>query len=50
VLILSHFEELRNVEPAQDRGIIPRQVSVRALERLEDVFQEMPGGSEGIWG
>ena len=23
---------------------------VRALKRLKDVFQDMPGGIEGIWG
>jgi RNA polymerase sigma-70 factor (ECF subfamily) len=53
VLILRHFEELSNVEVAQVLGISPSAAVnryVRALKRLKDVFQEMPGGIEGIWG
>jgi RNA polymerase sigma-70 factor (ECF subfamily) len=53
VLILRHFEELSNSEAAQVLGIKPTAAVnryVRALKRLKDVFQEMPGGIEGIWG
>jgi RNA polymerase sigma-70 factor, ECF subfamily len=53
VLILRHFEELSNAETAQVLGIKASAAVnryVRALKRLKDVFQEMPGGIEGIWG
>jgi RNA polymerase sigma-70 factor (ECF subfamily) len=53
VLILRHFEELSNGEAAQLLGIKPSAAVnryVRALKRLKDVFQGMPGGIEGIWG
>ena len=53
VLILRHFEELSNAEAAQVLGIKPAAAVnryVRALKRLKDVFQGMPGGVEGIWG
>ena len=53
VLILRHFEELSNAEAAQVLGIKPSAAInryVRALKRLKDVFQGMPGGIEGIWG
>ena len=53
VLILRHFEELSNAETAQVLGIKPTTAVnryVRALKRLKDVFQGMPGGIEGIWG
>lgn len=53
VLILRHFEELSNAEAAQVLGIKPTAAVnryVRALKRLKDVFQGMPGGIEGIWG
>jgi RNA polymerase sigma-70 factor (ECF subfamily) len=53
VLILRHFEELSNTEVAQVLGISPSAAVnryVRALKRLKDVFQGMPGGIEGIWG
>jgi RNA polymerase sigma-70 factor, ECF subfamily len=53
VLILRHFEELSNAETAQVLGIKPWAAVnryVRALKRLKDVFQGMPGGIEGIWG
>ena len=53
VLILRHFEELSNAETAQVLGIKPTAAInryVRALKRLKDVFQGMPGGIEGIWG
>src|SRR5262249_17459867 len=51
VLILRHFEELSNAETAQVLGIKPSAAVnryVRALRRLKDVFQGMPGGIEGI--
>jgi RNA polymerase sigma-70 factor, ECF subfamily len=51
VLILRHFEELSNAETAQVLGIKPSAAVnryVRALKRLKDVFQGMPGGTEGI--
>ena len=53
VLILRHFEELSNAETAQLLGIKPTAAVnryVRALKRLKEVFQGMPGGIEGIWG
>src|SRR5215831_4776322 len=53
VLILRHFEELSNAEAAEVLGIKPSAAVnryVRALKRLRDVFQGMPGGIEGIWG
>jgi RNA polymerase sigma factor (sigma-70 family) len=53
VLILRHFEELSNAEAAQVLGIKPSAAVnryMRALKRLKDVFQGMPGGIEGIWG
>ena len=53
VLILRHFEELSNAEAAQVLGIKPSAAVnryVRALRRLKDVFQGMPGGIEEIWG
>src|SRR5262249_3007771 len=53
VLVLRHFEELTNAEAAQVLGIKSSAAVnryVRALKRLKDVFQEMPGGIEGIWG
>ena len=53
VLILRHFEELSNAEAAQVLGIKPSAAVnryVRALKRLKDVFQGMPGGIEGILG
>jgi RNA polymerase sigma-70 factor (ECF subfamily) len=51
VLILRHFEELSNAEAAQVLGIKPSTAVnryVRALKRLKDVLQGMPGGIEGI--
>jgi RNA polymerase sigma-70 factor (ECF subfamily) len=53
VLILRHFEDLSNSEAAQVLGIKPTAAVnryVRALKRLKDVFEDMPGGIEGIWG
>ena len=51
VLVLRHFEELTIAEAAQVLGIKPSTAGnryVRALRRLKDVFQGMPGGIEGI--
>jgi RNA polymerase sigma-70 factor (ECF subfamily) len=53
VLILRHFEELTNSETAQVLGIKPTAAVnryVRALKRLKEVIQGMPGGIEEIWG
>jgi RNA polymerase sigma-70 factor (ECF subfamily) len=53
VLILRHFEELNNAETALVLGIKPTAAVnryVRALKRLKEVFQGMPGGIEDIWG
>jgi RNA polymerase sigma-70 factor (ECF subfamily) len=53
VLILRHFEDLSHAEAAQVLGIKPAAAVkryVRALKRLKDVFQAMPGGTEGLWG
>jgi RNA polymerase sigma-70 factor (ECF subfamily) len=53
VLILRHFEELSNAEAAQVLGIKPTAAVnryVRALKRIREVFQGMPGGVGGIWG
>jgi RNA polymerase sigma-70 factor (ECF subfamily) len=50
VLLLRHFEELSNAEAAQVLGLKPSATVnryVRALKRLKDVFQEMPGGIAG---
>ena len=49
VLVLRHFEELSNSEAAQVLGIKASAACnryVRALKRLKDVFQSMPGGAE----
>ena len=49
--ILRHVEELSNAETAQVLGIKASAAVnryVRALKRLKDVFQGMPGGIEGI--
>jgi RNA polymerase sigma-70 factor (ECF subfamily) len=51
VLILRHFEDLSNAEAAQVLGTKPSAAVnryVRALKRLKDVFQGMPGGVEGF--
>ena len=53
VLILRHFEELSNGEAAAVLGLKPSAAInryVRALKRLKDVFEGMPGGLEGVWG
>lgn len=49
VLMLRHFEELSNSETAAVLGIKASAAInryVRALKRLKDVFQGMPGGME----
>jgi RNA polymerase sigma-70 factor (ECF subfamily) len=51
VLLLRHFEQLSNAEAAQVLGVKPSAAVnryVRALKRLKDVFEGMPGGIEGI--
>jgi RNA polymerase sigma-70 factor (ECF subfamily) len=51
VLVLRHFEELSNSETALVLGIKPSAACnryVRALRRLQAVFQAMPGGLEGV--
>jgi RNA polymerase sigma-70 factor (ECF subfamily) len=53
VLILRHYEELSNSEAAQVLGIKPTAAVnryVRALRRIKEVFEGMPGGIEGVWG
>ncbi len=53
VLVLRHFEELSIAEAAEVLGIKPSAAGnryMRALKRLKDVFEGMPGGIEGIWG
>jgi RNA polymerase sigma-70 factor (ECF subfamily) len=53
VLTLRHFEELSNAEAAHVLGIKPSAAInryVRAIRRLKEVFEEMPGGVEGHWG
>ncbi len=52
VLVLRHFEQLTNAETAQVLGIKPSAAVnryVRAIQRLRDVFQGMPGGIEENW-
>jgi RNA polymerase sigma-70 factor (ECF subfamily) len=47
VLALRHFEQLSRAETAQVLGMRESAVSkryVRALERLKDILEEMPGG------
>ena len=53
VLVLRHFEELSNSETAVVLEIKPSAAVnryVRALKRLREVFEGMPGGIEGFWG
>lgn len=52
MLVLRHFEELSNAEAAEVLGISPTAACnryVRALKRLKSVFEDMPGGLEGLW-
>jgi len=49
VLVLRHFEELKNVEVAQCLGIEPSAATKRyqrALKRLRDIFKTLPGWNE----
>ena len=51
VLVLRHFEERSNAEAGQVLGVKPSAAVnhyVRALKRLKDECQGMPGGIEGI--
>jgi DNA-directed RNA polymerase specialized sigma24 family protein len=53
LLILRYFEDLSKTEAAQVLGIQPSAAvnrGVRALKRLEEVFDGMPGGVEEIGG
>lgn len=46
VLALRHFEELTNAEVAEELGIQPKAASiryVRAVKRLRDILQDVPG-------
>jgi RNA polymerase sigma-70 factor (ECF subfamily) len=50
VLALRHFEELSNAETAELLGIQPPAASkryVRALARLKDILESIPGFAEG---
>ncbi len=52
MLVLRHFEELSNAEAAHVLGLSPTAACnryVRALKRLKTVFEEMPGGMDGVW-
>jgi RNA polymerase sigma-70 factor (ECF subfamily) len=49
VLVLRHFEQLNNVEAAQVLNILAPAASkryIRALRRLKEILQSMPGGVE----
>src|SRR5262249_51884316 len=51
VLALRHYEQLTSAEMAQVLGITPAAAGkryLRALEKLKDVLQDMPGGLEGL--
>ncbi|TWT51925.1 RNA polymerase sigma factor SigD [Thalassoglobus neptunius] len=53
MLVLRHFEELSNSESALALGISPTAACnryVRALKRLRQVFERMPGGIESLLG
>ena len=52
VLALRHFEQLSNVETAAELGIEDSAASkrhVRAIRKLKQVLESMPGGPEGLW-
>jgi RNA polymerase sigma-70 factor (ECF subfamily) len=47
VLVMRHFEQLTNAEAAEVLGIQERAAAkryLRALSRLKDILQQMPGG------
>jgi RNA polymerase sigma-70 factor (ECF subfamily) len=49
VLVLRHFEQLSNTEAAQVLNIQPAAASkryIRALRRLKEILQGLPGGSQ----
>jgi RNA polymerase sigma-70 factor (ECF subfamily) len=49
VLVLRHFEQLSNAETAQVLNIQPPAASkryVRALRRLKEILQRLPGGTQ----
>jgi RNA polymerase sigma-70 factor, ECF subfamily len=49
VLVLRHFEQLSNAEAAQVLDIQPAAASkryIRALRRLKEILQKLPGGLE----
>ena len=51
VIALRHFEELTNAEAAQILGLSPTAAYnryARALRRLRDVLDQLPGGIEGL--
>lgn len=51
MLALRHFEELTNAEAAQILGLSPTAAYnryARALRRLRDVLDQLPGGIEGL--
>jgi RNA polymerase sigma-70 factor (ECF subfamily) len=51
VLVLRHFEQLSNQETAACLGIKPTAASkryVRAIERLRDVLEQIPGFEGGV--
>jgi RNA polymerase sigma-70 factor (ECF subfamily) len=51
VLALRHFEQLTNGEAAQLLGIQERAAAkryVRALKRLKELLEDMPGGLTGL--
>jgi RNA polymerase sigma-70 factor (ECF subfamily) len=51
ILALRHFEQLSNAEAAEVLGLKPRSASMRyyrALKRLRQVLDMLPGGLEGI--
>lgn len=52
VLVLRHFEEMTNSEIALTLEISPTAACnryVRAIKRLKLIFDELPGGIEGVW-
>ncbi len=52
VLVLRHFEELSTSEVAATLGISSSAACnryIRAIKRLRSVFDQLPGGIEGVW-
>jgi RNA polymerase sigma-70 factor (ECF subfamily) len=51
ILALRHVEQLTSAEAAQSLGIQERAAAkrhLRALKRLKEILEEMPGGLEGL--